>query len=543
MMNPRMMTTNRMNTAQVIQRGTALRWTLTSLAVATMLAACGGGDDNGGGSTNGITVNGKATFASVPSQAGGSLNYAATADAPVRGATVQLIDATGTAVATSTSDAQGNYSLNVSSAALPVKVRILAELKGSNYDFAVRDNTDGGALYGMDSSSFSPAASTTTTQDIHAPSGWGGSSYSADRVAGPFAILDVAYLAKEKVLGTAPSTTLKPLTLYWSPNNVPASGDLAQGQIGTSFFSTTTAGDAALFLLGAANTDTDEYDTPVVAHEIGHYLQHAVSRDDSVGGSHSGDELLDMRVAFSEGWGNAWSSMVRDNPIYFDSRGSQQASGFDFSVASLPFTQGWYSEGTVEYLLWQDYQDSAVGFGGIYSALTSLRTSPTFSSIFSFNEALRFARPSAAATITSRSTTVGVNGSNSYGDGETNTGGVASSLPVYDIHTAGLGSPQTYCVNSVVGASNKLGNFVYASFNTSGTRTITVTRTASTSQATDPDITVVTADGQTADAQSATANVETLSNIALPSGVHTFVINDFAMTPGTGLRCFDVTIN
>ncbi len=284
MMNPRMMTTNRMNTARVIQRGTALRGTLTSLAVATMLAACGGGDDNGGGSTNGITVNGKATFASVPAQAGGSLNYNATSDAPVRGATVQLIDATGTAVATSISDSQGNYSLNVASAALPVKVRILAELKGSNYDFAVRDNTDSAALYGMESGSFSPAASTTTTQDIHAPSGWGGSSYSGDRVAGPFAILDVAYLAKEKVLGTAPSTVLQPLTLYWSPNNVPERGDEALGQIGTSFFTTSTAGDAALFLLGAANSDTDEYDTAVVAHEIGHYLQHAVSRDDSVGG-------------------------------------------------------------------------------------------------------------------------------------------------------------------------------------------------------------------------------------------------------------------
>ncbi len=117
-----------------------------------------------------------------------------------------------------------------------------------------------------------------------------------------------------------------------------------------------------------------------------------------------------------------------------------------------------------------------------------------------------------------------------------------AALPVYDIHAAGLGSPQTYCVNSATGASNKLGNYVYASFNISGIRTITVTRAASTSQVTDPGISVVTVDGQKTKVQTATANSETL-NLALPSGVHTFVINDFAMTPGTGLRCFDVTIN
>ncbi len=479
----------------------------------------------------------------MPYRTGGSLDYTAAIDAPIRGATVQLIDANGAAAAASTTDAQGNYQLTVASAAMPVKLRVLAELKGPKHDFTVRDNTDGGTLYAMESSVFSPTASTTTTQNIHAPSGWGGSSYSGTRVAGPFAILDMAYLAKEKVHSIAAGTTLKPLRLYWSINNVPSPGDRSLGQIGSSFFSITTLGDAAIFLLGAENTDTDEYDTPVVAHEIGHYLQHAVSRDDSVGGRHSGDELLDMRVAFSEGFGNAWSSMVRDNPSYFDSSGPQQASGFAFSVAVVPFTKGWYSESTVEYLMWQHYQDPDIGLGGIYAALTSLRNAPTFSSIFSFYEALRAARPAAAPSITTDAAAVGVHGSDSHGTGESNSGGVAGVLPVYNPHTAGLGSAQTYCVSSAAGTSNKLGNYVYASFNASGTRTITVTRSASTAQTTDPDITLITADGQKTVAQGEAVDIETLSNITLPPGTHAFAINDYAMTPGSGTRCFDVTIH
>ncbi len=487
-------------------------------------------------------VIGKATFSSVPYKTGGSLDYTATSDAPIRGATVQLIDANGAAVAASTSDAQGNYLLTVASAAKPVKLRVLAELKGPMHDFTVRDNTDGGALYAMESSGFSPATSATTSQNIHAPSGWGGSSYSAARVAAPFAILDMAYLAKEKVFSTAAGTTLKPLRFYWSINNVPSPGDRSLGQIGSSFFSITTLGDAAIFLLGAEDTDTDEYDTPVVAHEFGHYLQHAVSRDDSVGGPHSGDQLLDMRVAFSEGFGNAWSGIVRDSPTYFDSKGPQQASGFAFSVAVVPFTQGWYSESTVEYLMWQHYQDPDIGLGGIYAALTSLRNAPTFSSIFSFNETLRAARPGAASSITNDAAALGVHGSDSYGTGESNSGGVAGVLPVYHTHTAGFGSSQTYCVSSAVGTANKLGNHVYASFNASGTRTITVARSASTTQTTDPDITLVTADGHKTVAQSEAVDMETLSNITLPPGTHAFVINDYAMTPSSGSRCFDVTI-
>jgi hypothetical protein len=335
---------------------------------------------------------------------------------------------------------------------------------------------------------------------------------------------------------------------------VPSGGSLTAGQINTSFFTNgitgATAstlglapGDRTLFILGAENTDTDEYDSAVIAHEIGHYLQSVISRDDSVGGQHSGDDLLDMRVAFSEGWGNSWSSMVRDNPIYFDSRGARQAQGFQYSVATVPSTQGWYSEGTVEYLLWGDYQDANVGFGGIYTALADMSDSPYLSSIFSFNQSLRTASPSAASGINSRAASVGVRGTDGYGTGETNNGGLTSALPVYGDHNVAQGTAKTYCLSGAAGVSNKLGNYAYVKFTASGTRSITIQRAAGTLAATDPDAEVITSTGQTLGPfQSTVVNSETISNLSLPSGTHVLVFHDYNLASGSQ-ACFAVTVN
>ena len=85
-------------------------------------------------------------------------------------------------------------------------------------------------------------------------------------------------------------------------------------------------------MLGAADNDTDEYDQHVVAHEFQHFLEDQVSRSDTPGGPHSLDERLDMRVAFSEGFANAFSAMVLNDPVYRDSFGASQGQVYRFDV-------------------------------------------------------------------------------------------------------------------------------------------------------------------------------------------------------------------
>lgn len=526
-----------------IDRLARLRGALLAAGLAA-LAACGGG--GGAAPTPGpATVSGTARYEAVPMDGDGvGLNYAATAARPIRGATVQLLDGGGNVIAATVTDANGAYQFALAGPQ-DVQVRVRAELKrsgggGASYDVTVRDNTASNALYVLDSGLF--MASGSASRNLTAASGWGGAGYTGTRAAAPFAILDVAYQGVQKVLTVAPAAALPALRVFWSRNNQPASGSLGAGQIGTSFFSAGASGGPALYLLGAENTDTDEYDDHVVAHELGHFLQYALSRDDSIGGSHTDGDKLDMRVAFSEGFGNAWSGMALGSPIYADSTGPGQAGGFFFNVAEAPaaLNRGWYSEDSLQYLLYAVHQDAALGFGPIYAALGQLRTAPTFSSAYSMAAALKAAAPSAAATVDALWQGQAITGTDAYGSGESNTGFVAGTLPVYRAHSNG--APQ-YCLTGAVGEYNKLGNTLFVRFTiaSGGSHVITLSRSSNTASPSDPDFTLLRSDGSTVDAISSTVDVETLST-TLSAGTHALALTDYNLVAGE-TRCVDLVVN
>lgn len=507
------------------------------------LAACGGGGGGGGGPG---AISGTARYESVPVQADGTgLNYAGTVARPIRGATVQLLDGAGNLIGSTVTDAAGNYAFPLASGG-SVQVRVRAEIKrsgagGANYDVSVRDNTASNALYVLDSGVFN--ASGNVSRNLTAASGWGGAGYTGTRAAAPFAILDVAYQGVQKVLTASPSASLPALQVFWSRNNVPSDGDRALGQIRTSFFTPTNGGGGpALYLLGAENVDTDEYDDHVVAHEFGHFLQYAVSRDDSIGGGHTNGDKLDMRVAFSEGFGNAWSAMALAAPVYFDTAGGSQAGGFAFDVSVAPtgVNRGWYSEASLQYLLYTVHQTGALGFGSIYSALTQLRTAPSFSSAYSMAAALKAAAPAAAGTVDSLWQSQAITGTDAYGSGETNGGFVPNALPVYDAQST---NPRQYCLYTTAGVYNKLGNNVFLRFTVAsgGSHTITLSRSSNTAQAADPDFTLLRNDGSAIDANSATANVETLTT-TLSAGTHVLALSDYNLDTGE-TRCVDLLVN
>lgn len=525
------------------------------MSTVAVLAACGGG---GGGSSpppppppppgSPITISGTASYESVPAQASGvGLNYGAITAKPIRGATVELLNSSGSTLATTVTDAQGAYSFNTTSNQL-LRVRVRAELKDTTpangmWDMTVRSNTAGDALYTLDSAQFTPTAS--ETRNLLAGSGWGATSYTGVRAAAPFAVLDVAYQGLQKVLSASPNINLPALRLFWSASNRPATNsdgslNLATGLIGTSHYR--LSGDHALYLLGAENTDTDEYDTHVVEHEFGHYLQSAVSEDDSVGGPHGSSDKLDMRVAFSEGWGNGWSGIALDDPRYFDTIGNQQANGFSFNVSTAPATnQGWYSESTAQYLVWSVNADANIGFTPIFNTLLALKTEPTLTSLYSFAAALKVAAPGGTATINNLWQQQQIFGTDALGTGETNDGGMPSVLPVYKAHTAGLGVNQNYCVQATAAdGSNKLGNYVYIRFTASGARTLTFTSTNGGAQ-TDPDFLLVQANGTREVSESETVNTEVLST-TLSAGQHVIALRDYTLPLNT-TRCFNFKVD
>lgn len=455
------------------------------IAAAALLAGCGGGGGGGGGlpflpvtpiapgAASQVTLSGTATYESVPNP-NGALLYASAETKPVRGAPVEVLDAaTSTQLAAATTDGNGAYSVSVP-ANTAITVRVKAQLArsgpGASWDVTVRDNTRSGALYSMQSPAFSSGA-VAMVRDIHAPSGWGGSSYTGDRVAGPFAILDTVYTAMQKVVSVAPATSFPMLRVFWSINNARSTGSVATGQIGTTFFVNRSSG-REIYVLGKEDSDTDEYDSSVIAHEWGHYYQSALSRDDSMGGEHDQNELLDRRLAFSEGWGNAWSGIALERRNYVDSVGPQQSlPGANIDLAAGAATEpGWFREPSIQSIFWN--LNRQVGFKPIHDTLTGnqFRSGTAVTSIHPFAAAFNATAPASAAPLAALLAGQNIHAANDpFGGGETNDGGMPITLPMYRPATVG-GAPTQACVSNTKGADNKLGSFSYLRFTAPASR-------------------------------------------------------------------------
>ena len=438
-----------------------------------------------------VTLSGKITYDLVPARVSHiGLDYANISQEAAKGVQVEALDSANNIIDTTTTDATGNYSFTLD-ANRDVKIRVSAKLYQSgspNWDVQVVDNTNSNALYVMEGS-LSSVGTTNSTRNLNAPSGWGGSSYTSTRVAAPFAILDSVYSAMQIVLSADSSASFPELKVNWSKNNVGTAGDKTVGQITTSHYT-----NANLYILGDEGTDTDEYDDHIIAHEWGHYYEDKFSRSDSIGGSHGSGDILDIRVAFGEGWGNAFSAMALDDPIYFDTSGFQQSSGFKIDVESGTFSNpGWYSEDSIQQILYDIYDsniDSSdnvnLGFGPIHDVFVGAeKTTPAFTSIFTFITALKSENLGEANSIQTL-----VSGQNIetitdiYGTGRTNK---ASAYPYHDLTVGGSVSVTT---SSSDGSYNKLSNRQYVKFTlaSDGEYTIRVEQTNGIDS--DPDFTL-----------------------------------------------------
>jgi len=536
-----------------------------------------------------VAVSGRITYDFVPhNDATSGLDYSSTVQRPVRGAVVQGLDATNNqpiAGSETLTDANGNYSLTVPSLA-QVRIRVVARLLKTNasptWDFDVVDN--GGVIidnakprYVLDGDAFDSGVQDWTV-NLNADSGWGGAGYSDPRAAAPFAILDAVYETVLLVLGADAQADFPQLTLNWSPLNTTD----PDTSIGTTFYDPSDPGASPsakqIFILGEEDVDTDEYDIHVVAHEWGHYFEDRFSRSDSVGGPHFGGDLLDLRVAFGEGWGNAFSAMAIGDPLYQDAGGFGQSSGFFFNLedgsglcAGAGVPTGWYGECTIGEILY-DLYDAAddgddtitMGFGPIYDVLAGAqRTTPGLTSVFTFASYLRDENPADVAAINALLTGGDISGGNGgidlYAEFETNNGssdGVTETddvLPLYtDIRTDNF-KVRNLCSNADQGDFNKLSNRRYLKFtiNAAGTYRFLVEATATRPPGSnvDPDFAIYGTDGFETGGFDGPAEFEQ-QDIALNPGEYVLVIWDdnnisFEFSPNNlilGRYCQDATI-
>ncbi len=464
-----------------------------------LLSSCSGG--GGSGSTGpSVTVSGLVTYTHYKTTQNG-IDYDNPTEKPIRGAIAELRNSSGAVLQSGNTSARGTYSFSApANTALSVVIKAALGTPGTPR-LTVVDNTDSGKLYAMALNISTGAVD--LTQSFNANSGWNGSSYSGTRTSAPFAMLDTIYQAEQLVLSANASVTFPQLTVNWSKNNIAAPGDITVGEIDTSFYTANS-----LYILGAEDSDTDEYDASIIAHEWSHYFEDNLSRSDSVGGSHGRDDILDPRLAFGEGLGNAFSGMVLNDPKYIDTMGSAQGQvgvSMNLDADSVTdgsrlnggiFLDGFYSEFSVQEVLYDlfdsgpsDDDNIGLGFKPIYDVMVGgQKTSAAFTSIFSFLKYLKDANPTLSANITALAAAENI-GSGAGNEDEFEDLGrrIYTNIPVdgttvlNDVDGDPLQTWSIYGPITATNPGNKLYNrmFFWFSIPSSGSTTIEVTSTGS----------------------------------------------------------------
>jgi hypothetical protein len=479
-----------------------------------MLAACGSGDSGSMATSSSLPVlssssssvgsssatsksvtpaiiSGTVTYDFVPHKTNHlGLDYNNTQRRPVRGAVIELLDASSEILSSQITSDSGTYQFN-SMLDDVVQVRVKAQLldQASRWNVDVRDNTQGNSLYAAQGT-LTGVSSVNEFRNIHLESGWSGTAYVGSRSAAPFAILDSVYTGIKKIQSAGISKSLPEVSFFWSENNTSAEGDVSKGEIGTSYFST-----EGIYILGDDNVDIDEYDSHVILHEWTHYLENSISRSDSIGGDHDSNQKLDMRLAFSEGLANAFSAIFQDDAFYADALGQGQASGFLINMAEKSHSlRGWYSQASVGSILFNYYlsNDNRVSksIDDIFKTFTrqDYVSHPTFSTIFLFSEKLQMENPASFNAWSGLLTEQNISSADAYAQGETNAGGYSENLPVYKI--VSISNPTTtLCSSNRFGSFNHLSNYQFVRIDISqpGNYRIQVVNSPESSN-TDPDV-------------------------------------------------------
>lgn len=133
--------------------------------------------------------------------------------------------------------------------------------------------------------------------------------------------------------------TIPKVEVYWQPG-VSTGSYLSSNSrnIGCQSFYLISA-QGRLFLCGGEDgdidhVDTDHYDPSIILHEYSHHINNFCSKIDSPSiGVHTGNAVVDPRLALEEGWANFFQAAVLNQPYYTDTEGTIEGhTGFRLNV-------------------------------------------------------------------------------------------------------------------------------------------------------------------------------------------------------------------
>lgn len=340
---------------------------LALLLLALSLVACGGGggDDSSANDNStkyaSVVVTGVVTY---EDKEYGSRGFTGnTAFKAVRFATVDLVDMSGTIIATTNTDEAGGYSL--SGAGRGLYVRVMAQT-----------NAAAGSVITLHTHAGDGYAVTRTLDGSDGEVSLDLAISLENSIAGAFNMMDV-YTSASQFVSSLSTTGLPDLNVYWQP---------ASSDYGTYFCPSIYRGGSCpqgkgIYILGGSSSggDTDEYDDDVLMHEYGHYVEVALGVKDSPGGTHYlTDNDHDLRLAWSEGWGgffpNALKTWLRandperlsttsglDDAYFIDTYGSFASISINMAAPNA-----WYCPGGIDCFI---YSSSEIAVANVLAKL------------------------------------------------------------------------------------------------------------------------------------------------------------------------------
>ncbi len=317
---------------------------LFSLALLFLLSSCGGSDDAPSGTTTNcnntpcanepsicstinsfspsVTITGSAVYKRRLYLSSG-LGGVDSNDYPIRYAEIAVLDSTGSEIQCGETDASGNFSISVpESSSANYRIQVRSRISNSSQALvSVLDRHDNMTYYAVQSASFTPDSNRSVGTLIAAHDGQviGGAFFILDHILRTNEFLRAQTTSCDGSSGSitacSPFTVAPKVQVLWRPGFNP--GDY-YGVGPVSFY---ISGTSRLYILGGDNndvnsSDTDHFDSTVVIHEYGHFLEDMYPGSSSPGGAHDANSILDARLAWSEGFATFLALQVTADSNY-----------------------------------------------------------------------------------------------------------------------------------------------------------------------------------------------------------------------------------
>jgi hypothetical protein len=345
--------------------------------------APGGQADSDGGASVSVSIGGSVTFDRLAVTASG---LGTATPVPAASVLVEMVahNSLTDVIATTATDVAGSYTLTFNTTR-DFYVRARAE---SGNDRVFVPLNPAGLIHGV-SSAIRNRSQILQTVDLHA------SSTTWNNPAGAFAILDTVRRLR---LAAAPSfPALGELDVFWAHGHPTLSGWNLLPTFNTTETSESGPNNRpTIYLRGgpaadSLNSDHDEFDETVIAHEWASFLQLTQSRDNNFGGPHAGEDLIPT-AAYSEGVVTAIGCALLGTTLYRDTTGypgGTTSVQFEIDCESgvLPGSGDAYTnEFRVTRIVWDildggtgspgdaDADPAAVGLAEFFASFAALRT-------------------------------------------------------------------------------------------------------------------------------------------------------------------------